>query len=120
MRKCGVKSTKVICCGRFSFLSSIYDIDTFNDRINVLEYPEFFVIRKEFRFMMENFYLGVKFKLKKFKDIRNCFGQSLLDKGFVEQFLEAIMNREPTGFLYVIWGSNTLLAKFYLYFHWII
>ena len=55
----GVQSTKVICCNRFSFLLSIYDVNIFNDRINILEYPEFAVIKKEFRFTMEMFYLGV-------------------------------------------------------------
>ena len=59
MRKCGVQSTKVICCNRFSFLLSIYDVNIFSDRINILEYPEFAVIKKEFRFTMEMFYLGV-------------------------------------------------------------
>ena len=47
--------TKVVC----SFLLSIYDVNIFIDRINILEYPELVVIRKEFRFTMEVFYLGV-------------------------------------------------------------
>ena len=72
MKKCGVQSTKVICCNRFSFLLSVY-VNIFNDRINILEYPEFVVIRKEFRFTMEIFYLGVN----KFKYIGNCLGQRL-------------------------------------------
>ena len=93
MRKCGVQSTKFLCCNRFSFLLSIYDANIFNDRINILEYPEFVIIRKEFRFRMEIFYLGVN----KFKYIENYFS---FDKCFVGQFLEAIMNREPTEFLY--------------------
>ena len=87
MRKCGVQSTTVICCNRFSFLLSIYDVNIFNDRINVLEYPKLIVIRKKFRFTMEILYLGVN-RL-----------ETALYKGFVERFLEAIMNREPTRFL---------------------
>ena len=73
MRKSGVQSTKVICCNKFSFPLSIYDVNIFNDRINILQYPEFAVIRKEFRFTIEIFYLGVN----KFKYIGNCFGQRL-------------------------------------------
>ena len=37
----------------------------------VVDGPEFVLIRKKFRFMMEIFYLGVN----KFKYIRNCLGQ---------------------------------------------
>ena len=73
MRKCGVQSTKVTCCNRFGFLLSIYDVNTFHDRINTLEYPELVVISKEFRFTMEIFCLGIN----KFKYIGNCFGQRL-------------------------------------------
>ena len=73
MRTCGVQSTKVICCNRFSFLLSIYDVNIFNDRNNILEYPEFVVIRKEFRYTMEIFYLGVN----KFKFIENYFRERL-------------------------------------------
>ena len=73
MRKCGVQSTKVICCNRFCFHVSIYDVNIFNDRINVLEYPEFVVVRKQFRFTMEIFCLGVN----ECKYIGNCFGQRL-------------------------------------------
>ena len=65
--------TRVICCNRFSFRLPIYDINIFSGRINILEYPESIVIRKEFRFPMEIFYLGVN----KFKYIKNCFGQRL-------------------------------------------
>ena len=56
-----------------AFLLSVYDVNIFNDRINILEYPEFVVIRKDFRFLMEIFYLGVN----KFKHIGNCFVQRL-------------------------------------------
>ena len=42
--------------------------------------------------------------------------ETALDKGFIEQFLEAIMSQEPTGFL----CNFTLLANFYLYFNWIV
>ena len=73
MGKCGLQSTKVVCCNRFSFLLSIYNVNIFNDKINILEYPEFAVIKKEFRFTMKIFYLGVN----KFKYIGNCFGQRL-------------------------------------------
>ena len=73
MRKYGVQSTKVICWNRFSFLFSIYDINIFNKRLNILEYPEFVVIGKEFRFTMELFYLGVN----KFRYVGNCFGERL-------------------------------------------
>ena len=59
MRKYGVQRTAVLRCNRFSLLLSIYDVNIFNDRINILEYPEFAVIKKEFRFTMEMFYLGV-------------------------------------------------------------
>ena len=85
MRKSGVQDTKIICCNRFSILLSIYDVNISSDRSNILEYPEFVVIRKEFRFAMEIFYLGV------------------------EQFLEAIMNREPTRFLYNL-GTKAYLS----------
>ena len=88
MRKSGVQSAKVICCIH-SFLLSIYEVNVVNDRINILEYPEFVVIRKEFRFMMKIFYLGVSLNTL----------ETALDKGLVEQLLEAIMNREPTEFL---------------------
>ena len=87
MRKSGVQSAKVICC-IYSFLLSIYEVNVVNDRINILEYPEFVVIRKEFRFMMKIFYLGVSLNTL----------ETALDKGLVEQLLEAIMNREPTEF----------------------
>ena len=53
-----------------------------------MEYPEFVVIRKEFKFMMKIFYLGVSLNTL----------ETALDKGLVEQLLEAIMNREPTEF----------------------
>ena len=69
--------------------------------INILEYPEFVVIRKEFRFTIETFY----FEINKFKYIGNYCGQ-----GFVEQFLEAIMNREPTGILYNL-GIQYIISK---------
>ena len=59
MRKCGVEITKVICCNRVSFLLSIYDVNMSSDRMNILEYPDFVVIRKEFRFTMEIFCLRV-------------------------------------------------------------
>ena len=105
MRKCGVQSTKVICCNRF-----IYDVNIFNDRINILELPEFVVIRKEFGFMTYIFYLWVN----KFKYIGNCFGQRLSWTVFTSCY-------EPgTYWIYVIWWSSTLLANFYLYFHWIV
>ena len=39
----GVQSTKVIYCNRFSFLLSIYNVNIFNERINILEYPEFVI-----------------------------------------------------------------------------
>ena len=78
MRTCGVQSPKVICCNRFSFLLSIYDVNIFNDRINILKYPEFVVIRKEFRYTMEIFYLGVN----KFKFIGNYFRERLCWTGF--------------------------------------
>ena len=87
MRKSGVQSAKVICC-IYSFLLSIYEVNVFNDRIKILEYPEFVVIRKEFKFMMKIFYLGVSLNTL----------ETALDKGLVEQLLEAIMNREPTEF----------------------
>ena len=61
MRKFDVQSTKVICCNRFS------------DKINVLEYPEFVVIRKEYKFTMEIVY----FEVNKFKYLGNCIGQRL-------------------------------------------
>ena len=56
----------------FSFLLSIYDVNIFNDRINILEYQEFVVIRKEFRFTMETFYGEVN----NFRNIGNYFGQT--------------------------------------------
>ena len=87
MRKYGVQSTKVICWNRFSFLFSIYDINIFNMRLNIFEYIEFVVIGKEFRFMSIWEYISLDTL------------ETALEKGFVEQFLEAIMNREPTGFL---------------------
>ena len=54
---------------------------------------------------MEIFYLGVN----KFKYIGNCF-----DKGLVEQILEVLMNREPTGNLVHNWQTSnfTSIGKF--------
>ena len=88
MRLCDAQHIKVICCNRF--LLSVYVVNIFNDRIIILEYPGFVVIRKESRFTMKIFYLGV--------NILSAL-ETALDQGFVEQFLEAIKNREPTGFL---------------------
>ena len=53
----------------FFFLVQMFKI--FKERINILENLEFVVSRKEFRFMMEIFYLTVN----KFKYIGNSFGQ---------------------------------------------
>ena len=120
MRKSGVQSAKVICCIH-SFLLSIYEVNVVNDRINILEYPEFVVIRKEFRFMMKIFYLGVSLNTL----------ETALDKGLVEQLLEAIMNREPTEFLcnlgirYIIGKlikvilNNFFLIFIYFFIHFI-
>ena len=120
MRKSGVQSAKVICC-IYSFLLSIYEVDVFNDRIKILEYPEFVVIRKEFKFMMKIFYLGVSLNTL----------ETALDKGLVEQLLEAIMNREPTEFLcnlgirYIIGKlikvilNNFFLIFIYFFIHFI-
>ena len=120
MRKSGVQSAKVICC-IYSFLLSIYEVNVVNDRINILEYPEFVVIRKEFRFMMKIFYLGVSLNTL----------ETALDKGLVEQLLEAIMNREPTEFLcnlgirYIIGKlikvilNNFFLIFIYFFIHFI-
>ena len=66
-----------------SFLISIYDVNIFSDMINILECTEFDVIRKECRFTMEIFCLGVS----KFKS-----WETALDKGLVEKFLEAILS----------------------------
>ena len=56
-------SAKVMCYDRFSFLLPLYDVNMFNDWIDILDYLEFVVIRKKFRFTMKIFYLGVnKFK----------------------------------------------------------
>ena len=57
MRKCDVQSTKDICPNKFSFLLSNDDVNIFSDRINIFEYPEFVIFRKEFRFM-EIFYMA--------------------------------------------------------------
>ena len=120
MRKSGVQSAKVICC-IYSFLLSIYEVNVFNDRIKILEYPEFVVIRKEFKFMMKIFYLGVSLNTL----------ETALDKGLVEQLLEAIMNREPTEFLcnlgirYIIGKlikvilNNFFLIFIYFFIHFI-
>ena len=74
MRKVDVQITSVICCKRFGFLLSSYDVIIFNDMSNILEYPEFVVTRKEFRFMMKIFNLGGN-KLNKL--------ENALDKGLV-------------------------------------
>ena len=120
MRKSGVQSAKIICC-IYSFLLSIYEVNVFNDRIKILEYPEFVVIRKEFKFMMKIFYLGVSLNTL----------ETALDKGLVEQLLEAIMNREPTEFLcnlgirYIIGKlikvilNNFFLIFIYFFIHFI-
>ena len=60
MRKYGVQRTAVLRCNRFSLLLSIYDVNISNDRINILDYPDFDVIRKEFRFCDGNFLFGSK------------------------------------------------------------
>ena len=78
MRTCGVQSTKVIGCNRFSFLLSTYDVNIFNGRINISEYPECVVIRKEFRYTMKIFYLAVN----KFKFIGIYFRERLCWAGF--------------------------------------
>ena len=83
----GVQSTKVIYCNRFSFLLSIYNVNIFNERINILEYPEFVI----------DLDLWWEFSIWEYISLNIL--ETALDKGFIEDFLEAIMYREPTGFL---------------------
>ena len=70
---CKVLKTYVATDLDFFFLFMMLNDRIFNDRVNILKYPEFVVIRKEFRSTMEIFY----FVVNKFKYIGNCFGQRL-------------------------------------------
>ena len=68
---CGIQSTKSYIAVDLAFFFSICDVNTFNDRINILEYPEFVVSRRDFRFKDRNFLFG------SFKYIGNFLRQRL-------------------------------------------
>ena len=97
-RKSYIQSTKIICRKRFSVLLSIYDVNISNDWIN----PEFVVIRKEFKFTVEIFYLGVN----KFKYIGNCFGQRFS----LNTFKKILWTKNLMNFS-VNWVSSILLVN---------